>query len=329
MSDFKVEVVRVGPLSKHPNADSLSLVQVFDYPVIVRTDDFHEGDLAVYVPVESVVPDTPDWEFLQGHRRIKAKRLRGTFSMGLLVKAPAGAIVGHDVAEQLGIVKYEEPPSLSFGGEDERDPQYMPVYTDIESFRRYHDVLLDAEEVVVTEKIHGANCRFTFRDDRLWVGSHKCIKREDRNNLFWRAAIVADLRNKLSLHPGLVLYGEVFGQVQDLKYGAGPGQIFFRAFDMFDPEKGSYLDWNEVESLAKQMDIPLVPVLYRSAWGGIKDGCFSSLCSGPSTIDGADNMLEGVVVKPIHERWDERVGRVILKLLSQEYLLRKHGTEYR
>ena len=28
--------------------------------------------------------------------------------------------------------------------------------------------------------------------------------------------------------PDLTVYGEVFGWVQDLKYGAQPGQIFFR-----------------------------------------------------------------------------------------------------
>lgn len=36
MSEFKVEVVKVGPVEKHPNADSLGITKVYDYPVIVK-----------------------------------------------------------------------------------------------------------------------------------------------------------------------------------------------------------------------------------------------------------------------------------------------------
>lgn len=32
---------------------------------------------------------------------------------------------------------------------------------------------------------------------------------------------------------------------------------------------------------------------------------------------------QGIVVRPERERWDERCGRVLLKLHGQSYLLRK------
>ncbi|RYE90041.1 MAG: RNA ligase, partial [Myxococcales bacterium] len=88
MSEFHVRVVRVGPIVKHPQADNLSIAQVFGYPVIIRTGEYAEGDRAVYVPVDSVVPEgDPRWAFLGEHRRIRAKKLRGVFSMGLLTAA--------------------------------------------------------------------------------------------------------------------------------------------------------------------------------------------------------------------------------------------------
>jgi hypothetical protein len=55
MPEFSCPVVRVGPVTKHPNADSLSITEVDGCPVIIKTTDFKEGDLAVYVPIESVV----------------------------------------------------------------------------------------------------------------------------------------------------------------------------------------------------------------------------------------------------------------------------------
>ena len=177
MSEFHVQVVRVGPVDKHPNADTLSITHVYAYPVILRTGDFHEGDLAVYVPVDSLVPDEPRWAFLDGHNRIKAKRLRGIFSMGLLTPADPSWVEGQDVVDTLGITKYEPPDPATMGGENEKDPGFLPCYTDIEGLRRWGDVLVCGEEVVLTEKVHGANGRWVWRDGRLWAGSHTCIKK--------------------------------------------------------------------------------------------------------------------------------------------------------
>lgn len=175
MSEFHVQVVRVGEITKHPNADSLGLTKVFDYPVIVRLGDFQPGDLAVYVPVDSVVPaDDLQWAFLAGHLRIRARRLRGIFSMGLLTHANPSWTEGQDVCEAMRITKYEPPEPMTTGGENEHNPGYMPVYTDIEGLRRWPDVLIPGEEVVISEKIHGclpARTRITMSD-----GSFKRLK---------------------------------------------------------------------------------------------------------------------------------------------------------
>lgn len=85
MSTFKVEVVPV-KLEPHPNADTLSLVRVFDnYTVAVRTEDWIGRTVGAYIPPDSVVPaEREQFAFLIGHPRIKAKKLRGIVSQGLL-----------------------------------------------------------------------------------------------------------------------------------------------------------------------------------------------------------------------------------------------------
>mgnify|MGYP001769147590 CR=1 FL=1 len=177
MSEFHVEVASVRNVQKHPNADTLSIAEINGYPVIFRTGEFSEGGLAAYVPIDSVVPDTEDWAFLGGHRRIKAKRLRGIFSMGLIIPAKPEWKFGQNVQDELGIEKYEPPVNIVMGSKNERDPGFLPVFTDIEGLRRWPDVLHAGEEVVLTEKIHGANGRFLYKEGRLWVGSHTNIKR--------------------------------------------------------------------------------------------------------------------------------------------------------
>ena len=318
MSEFQVEVSKVCSVVKHPNADTLSIADINGYPVIFRTGDYEEGQLAVYVPVDSVVPDLPEWAFLAGHRRIKAKRLRGVFSMGLLSKALPDWTLGQDVQAELGIEKWEPEMALNMGTENERDPGFLPVFTDIEGLRRHKTVLVPGEEVVLTEKIHGANARFLYRDGALWVGSHKNIKRRDETNMWWRLAITLGLEEKLASIAGTAVYGEVYGQVQDLKYGIPSGTKFI-LFDALNTDMRAYLSYDEFRRVAETLGLPTVPELYRGPWSPE----LISHAEGRTMIAGADHVREGFVVRPIAERWDHKCGRVILKMIGEGYLLRK------
>lgn len=322
MSEFHVEVVRVGRIEEHPNADMLEVTRVYDYPVIVRKGDFKEGDLAVYVPVDSVVPDRPEWAFFQGHRRIKAKKLRGIYSQGLLVHTPEGAWrVGTDVREFMGIDKYEPPLSMITGGECERGPTdwTFPTYTDIEGLRRYPNVLEPGEPVIMAEKIHGINARFCHDGERLWVGSHHQVKRDDPKSVYWIAARNAELEERLAKAPMKVFFGEVYGQVQDLKYGIKSG-VAVRFFDVFDVKEGRYLDFEDAFKQAVKLELRWVPVLYGGEW---RYELAEEHAEGRSTL--ADHVREGTVIRPFKERYNDEIGRVILKRHGEGYLLRKKG----
>jgi RNA ligase (TIGR02306 family) len=337
VSTFRVPVVKIAKVGKHPNADSLSITQVEGCPCIFRTGDFQPGDYAIYVPVEAVVPvDSPTFAFLGDPERpskktvrVKAKKLRGIFSMGILIKVPDGVNpsvqLGQDMAQLLGVKKYVEPESALkiVVGQNEKDPGFMPVYG-VEHYRKYQKVLEPGEEITITEKLHGCNGRWTYRDGRLWTGSHNCIKKLDpeRPCLWWRVALDYKLEEKLKDYPGLVIYGEVYGQVQDLKYGTKPGEVRLAVFDVYDAAQGRFLNWEYAAALCTKLGLPMVPVLYV---GPYSDETTKSFVDGKSTI--ADNIREGVVIKPTTDRWDPRCGRVVLKLVSEAYLLRKGGTE--
>lgn len=398
MSDFHCEVVEVKNVGRHPNADTLSIADANGNPVIFRTGDYKDGDLAVYVPVDAIVPDTEEWSFLGGHRRIRAKRLRGVFSMGLLTSVRPGMELGQDVMVEMGIEKYEPENFAHRGGkggrvmpgDSEPDPGFLPEYTDIEGYRRWKTILEPGEEVVLTEKIHGANARFVYRDDRLWVGSRKQIKRkpgthdpsqwfaifttqrpdgsahegkcgplpnQERADEFlanlrnvttvlagevrhaqpddyepsewWKVAERLGLEERLSLVGGFALYGEIYGQVQDLKYGQSGIELVL--FDALDTYTRSYVDYDHFKTLATLVQLPTVPELYRGPWS--ED--LLSLAEGKTTLSG-DHVREGFVVRPVKERYHAGypndaghlrggLGRVILKHVGEAYLTRKGG----
>jgi len=318
MSEFHIEVVRIGKVGRHPNADNLSITHIYDYPVIFRTGDFQEGDLAVYVPVDAIVPsDDPRWEFLGENTRVKAKKLRGIFSMGLLTPVWPGIELGQNVQAEMRITKYEPPLELKIDGERETDPGFIPRYTDIEGLRRYPEILKADEPVVVTEKIHGTNARFVHDGKRLWVGGHNYIMRYSPRSVYWQAAQILDLEKKLSQAPHVVFYGEVYG-VQDLKYGLNRGNVALRMFDALQLGGGGYLDHHEFEFLCDVLMLPRVPALYEGGW----QECLRAYAEGPSTLYG-EHIREGIVIKPLKERWDPTVGRVILKLIGEGYYLRR------
>jgi RNA ligase (TIGR02306 family) len=320
VSEFRVEVIQIGKVGKHPNADTLSITQVLGgYPCIFRTGEYEPGDKAVYVPVDAVVPETdPRWEFLGKHTRIRAKRLRGIFSMGLLTQADPSWPVGMNVQEQLGILKYEPPLMIGGGGDNEHCPFDFPIYTDIEGYRRWPNFFQEGEPVFLTEKIHGANGRFVYKDGRLWVGSHKCVKKQDAANLWWAVAEQYGLAEKLERYPEMVFYGEVYGYVQDLRYGLGQGQYKLAFFDVMDLKHRRYLDVGDFQAVVSSLNLDTVPVLHHGPWS---EDLIEKFTNGPSTL--ADHVREGFVCRPLQERWDDSLGRVALKFIGEDYLLRK------
>jgi len=114
MSEARAIVVR-HKLRKHPKADTLSIADIEGaaWQVVVRTADFAQEGTAIYIPVDTVVPEVPEFEFLRDRKfRIKAIKLRGEYSYGLLIPNKDNLPVGEDVTERMGIKKYEPPVAL-------------------------------------------------------------------------------------------------------------------------------------------------------------------------------------------------------------------------
>lgn len=377
MSSHKIEVVPV-VLEKHPNADTLSIVKVYGWDCIVKTEQFNGVPLAAFIIPDSIVDTSiPEFAFLREQnnkiyekRRIKAAKYRGVPSQGLLVPARKHWKLGDDVADELKIEHYE-PQMMQRGPGAPKlksiqakipfiDGVPVPVYTDIENFRRYNKAFDDlAIDVVVTEKIHGANFRCVHDGKQLHVGSHRTWKIGDRYKSrivgwllsissspkwkrviakifgqramainaadlddFWRVAKQYDLETKLSNSPGVVLYGEMYGAVQKgFTYDSTPEEpLKLRIFDVMN--HSNYLSYDEAKYfVVDQLNIPFVPVLYRGPWDKEK---IMAMAEGKTTL-GGKHIREGVVVKPVVETIVRGIGRLVLKIVGQGYLEKSDG----
>lgn len=321
MSIHTCDTVEV-KLEPHPNADSLSIIRVGGWQCLVKTTDWKDGDLGIYIPPDSIVKtNRPEFEFLKRDgsdtERIKAKKLRGIFSVGLLIPAPEGAKVGDDYMEYLEVEHYEALLPLTTGGDNVKPPAgVFPVY-DVENFNRYPNVIQPGEHVIITEKIHGCSARFTWQKDQIYVGSRKSWKKQDEKNVWWKALAQSPwLEIWCKRYSELALYGEVFGRVQSLQYGASPNEFKFRVFDVWHKQELRFLNFDEVVAL-ESFGLRYVPLLYN---GPFDEEMARKLAEENTSITAAQHYREGVVIKPIIERRDGVVGRVILKIISNRYL---------
>ena len=357
----------------HENADALELAAVGGYRAVVVKGRYRTGDLAVYVPEGSVVPAYLQERLglvgrLAGRQkdRVKAIRLRGVLSQGLvvpleadgtLVNGEGGAVAvreGEDYAAHLGVEKYVPPVPASMAGAVWAAGQDRTLAYDVENVKRWPDALVPGERVVVTEKVHGTLLGVGVLPDPLAHPDHSRVVVFSKGlgakglafdtsggdaNLYTRVAAdygVADavlgvFGDAQALDEPVFVVGEAFGAgVQDLHYGAdaGAGRPGFRVFDVYVGRRGrgGYLDDAALDRACAAMGLDRVPVLYRGPYSA---AVLAELTDGAESMTGAGaHLREGVVVRPATEREDARFGRVQLKSVSEGYLTRKGGTEY-
>jgi RNA ligase (TIGR02306 family) len=319
MSTHTVRVVRLPEFETHPNADALAIVRIDGYQVVVRKDDLAPGDLAIFVEPDYVVGSDPLFAWLK-EKRIKVRRFRGLYSQGLLVPAPEGSVEGEDVMERYGIRRYEPGEftgeKMHAGSRAGPPGLGLPKY-DIENGYRYFEAIPAGTTVVVTEKIHGCNARFVHWDGEFYLGSRTRWVEADGNG--WDRGVQQHpwIREWCEANPGAVLFGELYGWVQDLRYGHGPGEFSFRAFDVW--HGGRFMDFPALA--ASIPDERRVPVLEVCPYD---PEAMARLADGPSLacVGNAESIREGVVVRPLTELTDLRIGRAVLKWVSNQYLER-------
>ncbi|MEV0172517.1 RNA ligase (ATP) [Streptomyces sp. NPDC050803] len=354
MSTLRV-TAEVLTVHEHPNADALELAQVGLYRAVVAKGAYRSGEVAVYIPEQSVLPFALIEELgltgrLAGSNsdRVKAVRLRGELSQGIVCRPKALADVdlaraaeeGTDFAERLGVTKWVPPIPPTMSGEVESAPELLP-WVDIENIQRYPDIFTAGEPVVLTEKLHGSACLVTYvaEEDRVYVsskgfGSKSLALKEDPRNLYWRAVRghgVAEVAARLAGRLGarrVGIFGEVYGAgVQDLTYGADGRRetLGYAVFDVSAEIDGA-VRWLDAGELVGE-SLPLVPRLYSGPYDSDR---VLSIATGRETVSGRElHLREGVVIRPAAERYSPVTGgRAIAKAVSPAYLTRKGGTEF-
>jgi RNA ligase (TIGR02306 family) len=259
--DMLATVEKILKIDAHPNADSLEIATVLGYQCIVRKGAHSVGEAIVFIQPDSVLPADREWaseviKYTSGNGRVKAVRLRGSWSMGLVMPLsilaagePRLVLDGQEVSKMLGIIAYEAPIPKNLNAKGGL-PFGMPR-TDESRWQNVRDLdTLLGNLVDVTLKVDGSS--FTaycvLPGDHpgdaplLGITSRSLDLKLDGSNNWLDAAAKTEVLAKLAAYcqahgVSLALRGEVYGKgIQT--YGINPharqerGVAFFSTWDI-------------------------------------------------------------------------------------------------
>jgi len=263
--------------------------------------------------------------------------------------------LGDDVAAMLGITKWEPEIPAHMAGQVANIHGKTKGY-DIENLKKYPNVMREGESIVATEKTHG-----TFTGMGYWPGlGHPELHRgdffayskgngakglvfknvpENDNNIYHKVLktfvthsghyydeIMLGISMKYKGGP-VYIFGEAYGPgIQDLNYNMAKPS--FAVFDIWigTPDEGRYLDDRELQYEIQFWSMPAVLEVFR---GSFERLLLDKLKEGKTILGKGIHVREGIVIRPLRERRDDTIGRVILKHVGDGYLTRgEDGTEY-
>ena len=349
------KILAIDPI---PGADSIEVATILGWKCVVKKGEFAVGDLVVYIEVDSLLPDRPEFEFMRPRgMRVRTVKLRGQVSQGLAM--PMSILDGvknmmptehgemyeipweddDDVTDVLGITKYEAPIPAQLSGQMKGTfPSFIPK-TDEERIQSCPEVLTKYGRVPcrVCEKLDGSSVTYYLRDGVFGVCSRNMELLETEGNSFWRVAQQMDIENKMRsigrLGSNIAIQGELIGEgIQGNKYGIRGQTAYF--FNVYDIDKCQYRNVAEAEDFIWALDLPMVPNVAQINTG---DHDVQSLVDMVSDLRSALNphtLAEGVVVRsydnmvetfqtPDGPKHVDR-GRLSFKVISPSFLL-KHG----
>ena len=182
LASFRV----LGGVIPHPNADNLEIALVDGWKCIVKKGDFKAGDRVIYFEIDSLLPITPQFEFLRKYAyvnkswmpkelgvsegfRIKTIKLRGEVSQGLVVPVPKDlelVVDSYDLTEHFKVLKYEVPLSKEFAshfapGSGGKFPSFFPKTGETRVQNKFSSIQENKNRMFeVTRKYHGMSISF-------------------------------------------------------------------------------------------------------------------------------------------------------------------------
>ncbi|MBR5486278.1 MAG: RNA ligase (ATP) [Oscillospiraceae bacterium] len=313
-----------------PNADAIELAIVDGWEcVVAKKDNYKQGDKIIYIEIDSLLPECPDFEFMRKSKfRVRTKKLRGQISQGLVMPCeilPDGEYtVGDDVTEVLNIRKYmkeelrgekvKKKPGVPFPEwisktDEERIQNLVPL------FEKCRD---EKTKFMVTEKLDGTSTTYYLKKEdngeyRFGICSRNLEIEPEGENSYVRVneryQMETVLKSLIGDAESVVLQGETIGpKIQGNRYQLEESDFY--AFNLIYPEKR--LSTVEIAEKLKPFGIKTVPIMETEFTLPEKISDLVEYVKGNSVL--VQRNREGCVFRNMEEN-------ISFKCISPEFLL--------
>ena len=344
MADWKVIADKIVSFP-HPGADKLMLGKVGSFQVVVgKSNEYQNDDIVIFAPEKSILPNEikgnycntdTGLSYLSGpdHNRVKRVRLRGEYSEGVTLsrewvvsKLGLNSIndipLNEDLSEKLDIKKFEPPIPFNMAGQLERiEGISFQRQHDVEQFRLYNSELVEGEDVIVTEKVHGSQFVIIRNVEGKWYVTSKGIGKdglaivESEGNLYWQALKNSSLMDLDIFTKDTVNEYQIFGEVIPCQKGYSYGQTKATVKVFRFLVNGQDYTFGEASIFLGKEN--MVPVLYEGPYSVDK---MVELSKGMETLSGKQaHIREGVVVAPAVPRQSKEGFMLLLKVINPRY----------
>ena len=164
--------------------DKIVLATVMGWHVIVKKDEFKVGDKCVYIEIDSVLPETPEFEFLRSKNfRIRTMKMGGVLSQGIvfplsiLPPSQKKYAVGDDVTDLVGVKQYEPTMDIE-RPKNQKQPSKCAKF--LMRFGWYRNLLNSKKAkrgfpdfITKTDEIRIQNAPFMLEDKSRYVVTEK------------------------------------------------------------------------------------------------------------------------------------------------------------
>jgi RNA ligase (TIGR02306 family) len=332
-------IQKIHSIQPHPNAEvtRLEVGKVKEWPVVVPKGEFKNGDLVIFITIDSIVPNTnPYFAFMERQKyRVWNARFKGVPSQGLVCplslinnivdSTTGGWKEGDDVSKILGITKYEKTIDALISGDIKRGfPTNLISITDEDNLLNYPEALneLDGKEIYITKKMDGASSTIINDGGVIRVCSRRFEQKEGTG--FWKIFEKYDLPNKLKLMgKSLSIQAECCGgKIQGNPLGLTESAIF--VFNVKETDTVKWYGKDEISNLCKDLSIPMVEIIKTFVWNN-SENTISELQELANSViyktaTGKVRVGEGIVIRPSIPFYSNILGKLwSAKIINQNY----------
>lgn len=325
-------IEKIHSFSVHPNADALVKAKILGWPVVVKKDEFKDGDLVVFIfPDVLVDKDNPYFKFMESRKwRVWQARFRKEPSAGLVCPLSvldfygvdkANLTVGQDVGAVMKLEKFEKQIDLKMNDDAVGGfPSHLVRMTDEDNLLSYPEVESEFKnkECYLSLKADGSSLSIIYNNGELKVCSRR-LELKEGEGVFWRAAKKYNLPEKLkNLNKNLAIQMECCGpKLNGNALGLSDIEIF--VFNVKDLDTNEYFGLDKLTELTKNLEIPMVKVIqkftYDETWNIDK---IKEITNNLKYDNGA--WAEGVVLRPVIPVYSSILNKELsVKLISENY----------